>query len=114
MKAVILVAVFFPALAFSIAGVTELRSSRAGKEKLCSLIPIVLGIVVFGFSLNPQWLLPLTPNSSVTLSRVMTMLSAMLACSGVFVTYSRQSTAVWVASGGLFLALFWMFNRILV
>jgi hypothetical protein len=105
---------FFPLLAFCVAGVNELRSKRSGPEKLRSLIPIILGFAAFGLSLNPQGLLQVTPNSSVTLSRVMTMFSAVVACSGVFITYSRRSSAVWVACGGLVLALGWMFERVVV
>jgi hypothetical protein len=111
-KQFVLVAAFLPLVAFCVAGVTELRAQRSGAEKLRSLIPIVLGIAVFGLSLSPQAIFQVTPSSSVTLSRVMTMVSAVVACSGVFVSFSRRSSAVWVACGGLVLAFFWMFNRI--
>lgn len=114
MKALVLVVAFFPVLAFCIAGLAELRSNRSRAEKLRCLIPIILGIAAFGLSLNPQALLQVSPSSSVTLSRVMTMFSAVIACSGVFITYSRRSSAVWIACGGLLLAFFWMFNRIMV
>ncbi len=114
MKELVLILGFFPLMAFCIAGFTELRSTRSAAEKLRNLFPIILGIAAFTLSLNPQGILNLTPNSSVTLSRVMTVFSAVIACSGVFITYSRRSSGVWVASGGLLLALFWMFNRILV
>ncbi len=113
MKQLVLVAAFLPLLAFCVAGVTELRAQRSTAEKLRSLIPIILGIAVFGLSLSPQGIFQVTPSSSVTLSRVMTMVSAVVACSGVFVGFSRRSSAVWVACGGLLLAFFWMFNRIL-
>jgi len=114
MKQLALILAFVPVVAFCVAGYTELRSRRSAAEKLRTLTPIILGIAAFAVSLNPQGLLQMTPNSSVTLSRVMTMFSAVIACSGVFITYSRRSSAVWVATGGLLLALFWMFNRILV
>jgi hypothetical protein len=114
MKQLALILVFVPVVAFCVAGYNELRSSRSAAEKLRNLIPITLGIAAFALSMNPQGLLHVTPNSSVTLSRVMTLFSAVVACSGVFITYSRRSSAVLVASGGLLLALFWMFNRIIV
>jgi len=79
-----------------------------------NLIPVVLGIAAFGLSLNPQGLLHVTPNSSVTLGRLMTMFSAMIACSGIFITYARRSSAVWISCGGLVLAFSWMFNRVVV
>ena len=111
-RELVLVVFFFPLLAFCLAGFIELRSKRSGIEKLRNLIPIMLGIAAFGLGVNPS-MFHVTPNMSVTLSRVMTMFSAIIACSGVFISYSRRATAVWVASGGLLLALFWMFNRVL-
>ena len=113
MKQIAIVVLFFPPLAFCVAAVIELRSKRSVGEKFGSLIPIVLGVAAFGLALNPQWLFQVTPSSSVTLSRVMTMISAVIACSGVFVPYSRRTSAVWVACGGLLLSFIWMFNRIL-
>jgi len=114
MKQFVLILAFFPLVAFCIAGVTELRSTGSGTEKLRSLIPVVMGIAAFGLSVNPHVFLRLTPDSSVLLSRVMTIISAAISCSGVFITYSRRSSAVWMACGGLLMALFWMFNRIMV
>ena len=113
MKHVALVVMFFPLLAFCVAGVIEVRSQRTGIEKFRSLIPIVLGIAAFGLLFGPGWLLDVTPQSSVTLSRTMTLACAVIACSGVFVSFSRRTSAVWVACGGLVLAFFWMFNRVL-
>jgi|SRR5579883_1921939 len=113
MKQVALVVMFFPLLAFCLAGVIEIRSQRAGIEKFRSLIPVVLGVAAFGLLFGPGWLLDVTPQSSITLSRVMTLASAVIACSGVFVSFSRRTSAVWVACGGLVLAFFWMFNRVL-
>ncbi|PYV35253.1 MAG: hypothetical protein DMG22_02955 [Acidobacteria bacterium] len=53
---------------------------------------------------------PLAAFCSVWLSRAMTMVSAVIACSGVFLPYSRRATGVWVACGSLMLALLWMFD----
>lgn len=114
MKQLALILVFFPLAAFCLAAFAELRSTRSAVDRLRSLIPIILGIVAFALFLSPQVLLHVTPNSSVVLSRVMTLFSSVIACSGVFITYSRRSSAMWVAFGGLALALFWMFNYNLV
>ena len=113
MKQVLIVVFLFPLLAFCLAGFIELRSAPSGAEKFRNLVPIILGIAAFGLCWNPQAMFELTPNSSVGLSRVMTMFSAVIACSGVFISYSRRASAIWVASGGLLLTLFWMFNRVL-
>jgi hypothetical protein len=113
MKHVALVLMFFPLAAFCFAGVIEVRSKRTATEKLRSLVPIVLGIIAFGLLFGPGWFIPVTPDTSVTLSRVMTMVSAVIASSGAFVTYSRRSVGVSIACGGLLLTLVWMFNRTL-
>jgi hypothetical protein len=81
------------------AGFIELRSRRSGIEKLGSLVPIILGIAAFGFSFAPGWLIDIVPHSSVTLSRVITTASAVIACSSVFVQYSRRMSAIFVACG---------------
>ena len=109
MKQTMLVLALLPLLAFLVAGVAELRSNRKLAGKLSSLVPVVLGIAAFGFSFNPEIFLALTPSSSVTLSRVMTLFSALIACSGSFVPYSRRSSSVLIAAGGLLTAFFWMF-----
>lgn len=111
MKHVALVVMFFPLVAFCLAGMTEIRSSRTGTDKVRSLVPVVLGIAAFGLLFGPGWFMSITPETSVTISRVMTMVSAVIASSGAFVTYSRRSSGVWMACGGLLLALVWMFNR---
>jgi hypothetical protein len=113
MKQVLIVIAFFPLVAFCIAAVIEVRSN-SGTMRLWKLVPILFGVAAFLLSLDPQSLLRLTPASSVTVSRVMTIFSAIIACSGVFMIYSRRSSAVWVACGGLVLAFFWMFNRVVV
>jgi hypothetical protein len=109
MKQAVLVLALFPLIAFCVAGVAELRSNRSLAAKLSSLIPIVLGIAAFGLSFAPQILFDLTPPSSVTLSRAMTLFSALIASSGSFVSYSRRSSSVLMATGGLFMAAIWMF-----
>ncbi len=114
MKQLLMLVMFFPLLAFCIAGALELRSKRKVAEKLVRLIPIVLGIAAFLLSFNPQGAFHVTPGGSITLSRIMTMFSSVIACSGVFIVYSRRSTSVWMACGGLVLAFFWMFSRVVV
>ena len=114
MKGLLLVVMFFPLVAFVIAGITELRSDRSLGQKLGILLPITLGIAAFVLSFNPQGFLHVTASSSMTLSRVMTMLCAAIACSGSFILYSRRLSSVLVALGGLVLAFDWMFNQVVV
>jgi hypothetical protein len=54
MKFLLLVAFFFPLVAFCIAGVGELRSTTNAVAKLRGLVPVILGIAVFGISLAPR------------------------------------------------------------
>jgi len=114
MKQFVMILAFFPLLAFCIAGVSELRAKRSRGETLARLIPISLGIVVFVLALSPQGFFHVTPEGSLTLSRVMTMFSSVVACSGALISYSRRSSSVWMAFGGLMLTFIWMFNRVVV
>jgi hypothetical protein len=114
MKQLLMVVMFFPLVAFCVAGVLELRSQRSAAQKLTRLIPIVLGVAAFLLSFNPQGIFHVTPEGSITLSRIMTMFSSIIACSGAFIVYSRRSSSVWMACGGLVLAFSWMFNRVVV
>jgi hypothetical protein len=113
MKQLALVVMFFPLLAFIVAGVIELRSQRRVIEKLGSVIPIVLGVAAFALLFGPAgWFLDIR-GGWPPISRAMTMVSAVIACSGIFLPYSRRASAIWVACGGLLLAFIWMFNRTL-
>jgi hypothetical protein len=109
-----LILTFIPLLAFIGAGLMELRSGISRTEKMRNCIPIVLGLVAFGISFDPLALPRVTPSSSVTLSHAMTIFCAALACSGVFITYSRKSSAILVACAGVILAYVWMLNYVVV
>lgn len=103
---------FFSLLAFCLAAITELRSKAGRSEKVAALIPVAMGIAAFGFSIHPGRILTLTPASSILVSRVMTLISAVISSSGAFVRYSRRSSGIWVSVGGLILTVVWMFNTI--
>jgi len=112
MKPVALAVWLLPLLAFAAAGLAELRSAESAPRTLRNVIPPILGIAVFAFSFNPGGIVYVTPESSVSLSRWMTLLSAAIACSGVFITYSHRRSSVWIGCGGLMLAFIWSFNFI--
>lgn len=103
-----------PLFAFLIAGLMEWRSDRSLAQRIGKVVPIILGLAAFVLFFNPQGFLHVTPSSSVTLSRVMTMVCVLIACSGAFVVYSRRISSMLVALGGLVLAFGWMFNRVVV
>lgn len=100
MKIVILACLFFPLVAFFVAGVLELRSNRSRKAKLCSLVPIILGIAAFGVSWAPE----VIASSWTASGRAMAMVFAVIACSGAFINYSQRVSSVLIALGGLELA----------
>jgi hypothetical protein len=114
MKQLLAVVMFFPLFAFVIAAVSELRSDSSLGRRVGKVVPIILGLAAFAVFIDPQGLLQVTPTSSLTLSRVMTMVCAIVACSGAFIPYSRRITSALVALGGLVLAFGWMFNRVVV
>src|SRR5258706_6623402 len=114
MKQLLAVVMFFPLFAFLIAGLIELRSDMSLAQRLGKVVPIILGLTAFVLFFNPQGFLHVTPSSSVTLSRAMTMVCAVVASSGAFLAYSRRVSSALVAFGGLVLAYGWMFNRVMV
>ena len=109
MKQLLAVLMFLPVFAFLIAGLMEMRSDRTFTQRLGKVIPVILGLGAFVLSLDPQVFLHVTPASSVTLSRVMTLFSALIACSGAFVNYSRRASSVFMAIGGMLMAFLWIF-----
>ena len=114
MKTLVLIVAFLPLLAFLAVAIVELSSDRRWSEKVIAVSPVVLGIGAFFLFLYGFKAFPMTPAFSLTLSRVMTIFSAAIACSGVFITYSRRTSAILLACGGLLMASFRMFNRIVV
>jgi FtsH-binding integral membrane protein len=111
MRQPVLVALTVSALAFCIAGTTELRSKRDLSEKVRCLIPVALGIAAFGLILL-TWFFLMTPSSSDILSWVMTIFYLAIATSAAFVRYSRKSTSILMALGGILMAVFWLINRV--
>lgn len=105
------IVVFFPLVAFVVAAATELGASRAIGD-LRRLVAPFVGIAVLGLDLNPGIVGVATPEASEVLSHVLVMVASVVSCSGVFVTYSRRSSAIWVALGGLTLVFVSMFARI--
>src|SRR3954468_149908 len=83
-----------PILAFIAAGVTELRSNLPLHQRIIRVFPICCGLLAVITFVDPQRLFDVTPSGSVVLSRVMTLISALIACSGSFVTYSRRRSAI--------------------
>jgi hypothetical protein len=98
-----LVIACFPLVAFFVAAVAELQAGGRVTTVALRMIPLIIGINAFVM----LWAV----GSSDTISRAMTMVSIGVACSGAFIEYSRRSSSVWVACGGLFLASLWMMNR---
>jgi len=107
-----LVILYLSILAFFIAGGIELASNRSRAEKLRCSIPIILGIASLFLLFEQEPIFVATPSLYQTFRLVMMIFSAIIACSGVFIIYSRRSSSILVACGGLLLTFLWMFSRI--
>jgi len=92
------VVVLLPLVAFLIAGAIELQSGRRPAGKTLSLVPVLLGILVYGLSWGPVFL-PHFPE--LRFGNWLTFSSAVVACSGPVIPYSRRSSSALVAFGGL-------------
>ena len=108
-----IVVTFLPWLPLIVGGVTELRSGISRTEKVRNCVPITLGLIAYAISFNPRILTGVDSHSSLVLSRAMTMFCATLACSGVFITFSRRRTAILMACAGLMLTYIWLYDFIL-
>lgn len=98
MKQLALLAMFLSLVAFGIAEVIELRSWREGLGNLRTLVPVTLGIAAFGLLFVPGGFIDITPAASVTISRLMAMLSAVVACSGFsFLIRGARAPFGWLA-----------------
>jgi hypothetical protein len=107
-RRLLFVPLFLSLIAFLAVGASELRAGGKAGETPWRLLPSVLGLLAFSLFLKPQALGVVTPERSVLLSYIMTMLSAAIACSGIFIAYSRRRNAAWIACAGLILAFMWM------
>jgi hypothetical protein len=104
--------IYLAILAFFVAGGIELTSKRSRAEKFRCSIPIILGIASLFLNFEQDVVYNLTPSLYETFRLVMMILSAIIACSGLFITYSRRSSSILVACGGLLVTFMWMFSRI--
>jgi hypothetical protein len=95
------IVVVFPLLAFVVVGWTELRASRAAGDLLRRLVPPLLGVAALGLIWNPAAVGVVTAEESEGLSYILVLVASVVACSGVIVTYSRRSSGIWMALGGL-------------
>jgi len=109
MKIAWLVVLLFPLLCFCVAGVNELRLGKTVSAKLGNFIPSLLGIGAFAIACGLGRVLHLGPDSFVANGRVMSVLCAVIASSSAFVQFSRKSSGVFVALGGLELVFFYAF-----
>ena len=111
-KKIALALAFLPLVAFFAAGISEIRAEgRLTLRIVPRLLPAVAGIAAFYLFWNPDLLGPVTPDRSEMLSRAMTVVCAVIACSGVFIRYSDRRSGIWMALGGLMLMFMWMVNR---
>lgn len=104
MKFLLWVILLFPLFAFCVAGIIELRSDKSLANKLCNLVPCVLGIGVFAMASGLAVFLHFGNNG-----RVMALVSTIIASSGAFMRYSDKRSRVLITLAGLELAILYMF-----
>lgn len=101
-KRLALVVASLPLLAFFLATVSELRAGGRVSTVVVRMIPPLIGMNGFVMLWAVQ--------SSDTINHAMTMVSLTVASSGAFIRYSRRSSSLLVACGGLLLAALWVLN----
>jgi len=97
------VAILSPLVAFIIAGAIELRSNGRLAERACGLVSVAFGILVYGLFFAPEFL------PGFTVGNWLTLAAAAVASSGAIIPYSRRSSSVLVAVGGLALVFIGIF-----
>jgi hypothetical protein len=112
-KLLLFVVMMSPLLAFIIAGISEYKASRGIGSKHWSLIAITMAIISFGVFIGPGLFMEISPEALSELRWVMIPVSALVACSGVFVPFSKRRNAILVVCGGLLMLLTWMVDRFL-
>jgi hypothetical protein len=113
MRTSLLLILYFPAVAFLVAAILELRTANIPVlKRFRNMAPAVLGMAAFVLSLYTDDLLRSYGLSPTRFAHTMTMIFAALSCSGVFISLSRRSSAIWVAVGGLLMTLFWTVSPI--
>ena len=100
-KTLALAVACLPLAAFFVALVAELHAG--GLMVVLRTIPLIIGMNAFVMFWAANW--------SETTSHVMTMVSVAVAGSPAFIPYSRRSSSVWVACGGVILVLLWAGNQ---
>jgi hypothetical protein len=95
-----LLVVSFPGLAFCMAGVIELRSERKLAARMLCLVPVLLGLGLYASLWSPEPL-HLPEFLRIANERFVTLIAATVACSGAFITFSKKTSSILIALGGL-------------
>ena len=101
---------YIPGAVAVLVGVGEIRSAKTRTDKMRRLIPVLFAFVlVVVFSLQAMLIVDETSSYMPWITRTMTLLAGFIALSGVFIKYSRKSSAVVMAVAGLLLMFYWAF-----
>jgi hypothetical protein len=92
--------VLLPGLAFCTAAVIELRSDRKLGTRVLCLLPVLIGLSLYGSLWSPE---PLHLPAFLTIAndRFVTLIAATVACSGAFINFSKRASSILIALGGL-------------
>lgn len=101
---------YIPGIVVILVGLGEIKSATTRTDKLRRLVPVLLAFVlVVVFSLQAILILDETSSYMPWITRTMILLAVLIALSGVFIKYSRRTSAVVMAFGGLLLVFYWAF-----
>ena len=96
-------------ITFVLAAILELRSDAKLALKIQNLIPAILGLTIVAVS-GASGNLFTDPSSSYSgLAHWIAFSSAVVGSSGALIRYSRKSSSILIALGGLTLAFLWIF-----
>ena len=107
-----LLLLFFPLVSFLVVAVTELLATSTVSNLVRRLVPPSLGTAALALVWNPGMFGVVTSEGLARLSYILVLLASIVSCSGVFFTFSRRSSGVWMAIGGLTLVFVSLFARI--
>jgi hypothetical protein len=82
-----LLVVSFPGFAFCTAAIIELRSDRKLAARILCLVPVLLGLGLYGSLWSPEPPLHLPTFLTIANERFATLIAAAVACSGAFINF---------------------------
>ena len=113
LSTVVDIVVFSPLVCFVAAGILEVKHRQRDSIRILAIVAIALGIAMSVLLVIPLSAFSIGPATSARLSLVMTVISLLVAGSGILGKFNSKVTSVLTVLGGTTLAFFWLFNRVI-